>query len=49
MEEEVLHKLDDDLKKYFPDFDFKLKDFQKKVISNVIEHLVKINGVKYLR
>lgn len=38
MEEEVLHKLDDDLKKYFPDFDFKLKDFQKKVISNVIEH-----------
>lgn len=25
MEEEVLHKLDDDLKKYFPDFDFKLK------------------------
>ena len=33
-----MHKLDDDLKKYFPDFDFKLKDFQKKVISNVIEH-----------
>lgn len=32
MEEEILHKLDDDLKKYFPDFDFKLKDFQKKVI-----------------
>ena len=33
-----MHKLDDDLKKYFPDFDFKLKDFQKKVISNVIDH-----------
>ena len=38
MEEEVLHKLDDDLKKYFPDFDFKLKDFQ-----NFIR---KVNGVK---
>lgn len=30
-------KLDNDLAKYFPEFDFKLKDFQKKVITNVVE------------
>lgn len=29
--------LDDDFKKLFPKLDFRLKDFQKKVISNVVE------------
>ena len=29
--------LDNDFKKLFPKLDFTLKDFQKKVINNVVE------------
>ena len=37
MEVGDLHNLDDDFEKYFPQLTFTLKDFQKKVISNVID------------
>lgn len=33
-----MYNLDDDFKKYFPQLSFTLKDFQKKVISNVMDN-----------